>query len=265
MSGFGSSILAPLGVFCLFLLLVGFKSVPLIPPLFHGLFSSSALLLGYMERLQAIEAETAEISRNLKNARQASSRHHHREERAGYTNLQVQVAIAVYVLTDLTSSAACYLQQQGTGQRNDAEPTQHATDALIDLVLTWYLEADLAEITAVHYPENDAHRRVRAAAEKFLVELAVVSDIRAANAKGVAPASADVEVAYSLKAEAKDVPARAGTSSRAKLKWVARFRERWALRRGKLTAKPPLTDEDLRGKVWDSGCHPQNFVRCVCW
>jgi hypothetical protein len=194
-----------------------------------------------------IANELNEVERSLNRARDQRRRESRPQANGGFTQFVSSIAIAIYVLSRSAAAAALYLSRQ----RRHPVPLELDGDGaeLDTLVERWHLQVDLEEITAVDFPETPFHQRVRAAADRFLAEKAVVHWIGDANAKGVAPSVADVADCFRRCLRQDGDEADLSTRGRSQRSWAARFRKRWSLRRRRLRAKEPLSEERKIAKV----------------
>ena len=129
-----------------------------------------------------------EVERSLNRARDQRRRERRLQANGGFAQFVSSIAVAMYVLSR-SGSGAVLVATTTPSSPPELDGDGAELDALVE---RWYLQVDLEKITAVDFPETPFHQRVRAAANRFLAEKAVVDWIGDANAKGVAPSVADV-------------------------------------------------------------------------
>ena len=201
----------------------------------------------------AISLERQEIRRRLKILRSAQAKEAAAEARGGFTPHEVDVAMAVYMLSNKVALATMYLQQRSLQRkRQGRDHAPHTDDVLKDMVLTWYLEADLDRLQRLQEPtdpDGQPAHTAHTAAVSFLSQHDVVAWVREANNKGVAPSVAQVSEMYHLKATRRKLQEKPLTSTRARRLWVQRFRRRWCLARRLAPTKPGLSAAAFASKV----------------
>ena len=168
-----------------------------------------------------------EVERSLNRARDQRRRERRLQANGGFTQFVSSIAVAMYVLSR-SGSGAVLVATTTPSSPPELDGDGAELDALVE---RWYLQVDLEKITAVDFPETPFHQRVRAAANRFLAEKAVVDWIGDANAKGVAPSVADVADRFRRCLRQDGDEADLSTRSRSQRSWAARFRKSWSLRR----------------------------------
>ena len=176
------------------------------------------------------EAGIREINKQLNALCHAKRRAEQLVTRAGLTQRQVMVTLAVYILAGYDVLAA--------GQYAHGHSKLAARFSLQDieqLVEDWFIGMSNADLTAMINPVSPEQLRLVRDAMRWLAGLRTVGWVADQNFRlGVAPSSDRMAAVHAQQA---GVPVRASTSI-----WAVRFRKKWHLRFGKMGWRQSLPE-----------------------
>ena len=205
-----------------------------------------------------VAAVTSVLDHNRK-AMQAESKRARRctaRARVGATPYVKEVALAAFALTDFVDPAPAARYLARASKKVVFENVEDLQEEIF-IIENWFLELDSDKAASLTMPETTREMRVLNAAKKWVAEAATFAWVKETNLmKKVAPRAQrvkDVLLQHSLKhvpalekekAEGYDVKQSWCTS-----KWLQRFRQRWALKIGKLQVRDHVTEPELQKKA----------------
>lgn len=207
--------------------------------------------------VQQLRGALEQNAREMRTARQRLARQTASLDRGGLTQLSVRKVLAVYALSAWDLALAARAAKQLS--RSHAEVPNEA------LVRTFFRDFDLDELLSMFAEEHAKWNPAVKFAQKVLAEHSVWCWVTAQNlVHGVAPSSAQVFSEFERRSRGESVAPPPGR--RCVNKWVARWRRRWGVRRGKLRDVDRVDLSTLRQKVGILGPPggPKNATPGIC-
>lgn len=190
-------------------------------------------------RVEDLRAALAQNRLQIRACKQRARRHERAGQHGGLSCLEVRKVLAVYALSSWRLDAAVLAAKQLAGMTE--APTQ-------EFIRGIFREHNLEDLLHMHDETHRAWSAARAFAKRFLLEHDTWSWVKRMNvAQGVAPSAASVFHLYESRLHA--VPPPGQPRKRTVNKWVARWRDRWGVRKARLRVADQMQPEVLQQKA----------------
>ena len=197
-----------------------------------------------------LQAELAAVREQLKRRSKQEASCRKRRKELGFTRRDVQVCLAILVLSVHNMQAASrYLQSR----QHDADAV--ATAYLEARIREWYGSTSDEELLKIAEPSAADQLNICKTARRWLTEAAMVNWVRERNSiqRVAVPSNALLPKLNAMLAEQEDrdplmATCRPTITSRSR-EWAYRWRKRHNVRCGKLRVREVLEDEDLSRKA----------------
>ena len=197
--------------------------------------------------VQQLKAALAENGRQLRTAQQRLARHNAALAAGGLTPLSVKKVLAIYALSAWQLDVAVQVAKQLSRL-----PAQHPQSPDHALVRKLFVDIELDSLLSMYDEGNSCWQPAMNFARKIVAELAVCRWVAVQNVvHGVAPSAAQVHDQFERNCVAATLVQ--PSSKRSRNKWVARWRRRWRLRKGKLRDADLVDPATLRTKAGQVG------------